>query len=125
MRDKSGRFGVSVPEKASILSVSRHFDSTRNKEAVLTAFTEVFRTLAPKATIYGIIPGHFKGIIQSGEAVCGISVTREDTIDVTANESWTSLSILDSFHVTVNLLTVIPCDITREDLENALDGFLK
>ena len=67
-----------------------------------------------------VVLGHFQGAIQNGEGVFATSVTREDVLDETANESWRNLTLLPEGEITVNLLSVIPVAVTERELMQAV-----
>lgn len=120
MRELS-RSRSSVPENATILSVRRNYSVKKDKNAVADSLKQLFAETAPKVMTCGVVIGHFKGAIQCGEAVYALSVTREDVIDETTNPAWDALKVLENFTVTVNFLSILPCAVTEEELETALE----
>lgn len=106
----------------TVLSVTRHFPGTAEKAAAVSALKELFLEIAPAVLVEGIVPGHFKGAIRCGEGVLALSVTRADAIDETQNPAWQALEVLQDFTVTVNLMSILPCSVTKADLETRLSA---
>lgn len=107
----------------TVLSVTRHFPGTADKTATVNALKELFLEIAPEILVEGIVPGHFKGAIQCGEGILALSLTRADAIDETQNPAWQVLEYLRDFTVTVNLLSILSCPVTKADLASRLSDF--
>lgn len=111
---------TSIPNNATVLSVSQQFSGKANRHILTAAFRNLFREISSKALVNGILPGHLKGVIQCGSGFFALSVTREDSVDETVNPQWEAMDFIENFKITVNLLSIFPVDISREELEAAL-----
>jgi hypothetical protein len=109
----------SVPEDASLLSVRQVFALPEpvGKEKVQNGLLKIFRKLIPSISVNGIIPGHLKASIKEGSALLALSATRSDSVDQTPNADWTELNTLQNFEIRINLLSIIPCSVSQEELE--------
>lgn len=110
----------SLSPNGTILSVRRQLPEGVTPEIAVRSLRSLFQELAPLAMTDGMILGHFKSAIQSGEAVYALSATRADALDEAFNEAWSRLDCLTGGAVTVNLMSVVPVAITQEQLEAAV-----
>jgi len=112
----------SVPEGATILSVRQQltWNSPVSRLSLEKALRDLFLELSRHVLTDGIVPGHLKGILKVDSATFFISVTREDSTDESQNEVWENLDAVACAELTVNLLSVLPCELTNEALEDRI-----
>jgi hypothetical protein len=112
----------SVPEDASLLSVRQDFALPEpvSKEIIQNGLLQIFRELMPSVSMNGIIPGHLKASVKEGSALLALSATRSDAVDQTPNTDWTARKTLQNFEIRINLLSIIPCSVSQEELEEML-----
>ena len=84
------------------------------------ALTGVLPKLRPSASQHGTLLRHLKGSIQAGGALLGLSATRADAIDQTPGTGWEELDTLQDFEIRVSLLSITPCPITQEQMEEMI-----
>lgn len=111
---------TSVPDGSVILSAKRDLPEGMRKVMAEDHLHKLFQEIAPLATIEGVILGHFKGAIFSGDGVYALSSTRANVFDETATPQWNALETLSGGTVTVNLLSIVPVSVTQIQLEEAL-----
>ena len=118
-RCRTRRNTSSVPDNTTILSVKRAlvWDTPISRIALESALRALFLELSQFVLIDGIVLGHLKGVLKTGTSVFSISVTREDSIDESPNTSWASMETVSCSDLTVNLLSIVPCELSDNDLD--------
>lgn len=100
-----------------VLSRVRRFNGPVAVAALQEKLRRLFLSLAEKAAVEDLIPGHLKGAVKaSGGETLGISVTRPDTVDFAPSSGWEQLTVLDRYTLTVNVMLLSESKIRERDL---------
>ena len=118
-RCRTQRNTSSIPDNATILSVKKTlvWDTPISRTALEAALRTLFLELSRFVLSDGIVLGHLKGVLKTGTSMFSVSVTREDSIDESQNASWTRMETVACSDLTVNLLSILPCELSNDDLD--------
>lgn len=87
---------------------------------LIKAAEQVVRHAGQLAAIEGIIPGHLKLLIKSGDSGLILSSTRLDHVEKTSIGQWPELVFIENYHVTINFNLLIPVDFSEDEILEAL-----
>jgi len=106
-----------ITEHKQSFSCHRQYQaSTPVKADLLVKCAEqVIRQAAQFSAIDGIIPGHLKLLIKSGDSGLILSMTRLDKIDKTCIGFWPDLDFIDNYDVTINFNLLIPAAFAQDE----------
>lgn len=108
-----GRYSKPALTEGTVLSVYLKVNSPMEKVRAEKRFRDLFHKVGKFAMIDHVILGHLKGIIQANEAVFSLSMTREDVLDESQNQKWLESSAFENFEITLNLMSLIPVELTE------------
>lgn len=120
--------GLSIPKGATTLSFNRDFEFKEPipKTMLENDLVELFKLISEYVVVDGIVPGHLKGAVKQNSAFMVLSVTRGNEVNATGNGEWNRLDELRMFTLTVNVLSIFPCQLTVQGLEYLIiDKFIK
>lgn len=81
---------------------------------------QVLRKAGQLVAVDGIIPGHLKLLIKSGDSGLILSMTRPDNIDRTCIGQWTGYDFIGNYDITINFNLLMPAAFSEDELLGAL-----
>ncbi len=116
-----------IPENAAFFSSRQEvfLDSPISFWHLLSQTRHLLQLLAVPAMQDGIMYGHLKAVLQVNDHVYPFSTTRADTIDEVPATFRMPDSMVSSFVLTVNLLSVLPCSLSEAEFENIIQTALQ
>lgn len=75
-----------------------------------------FLRLGDMVSMEGVVAGHVKGVIETKDGSIAFSLTRAGVVDVIELNGWKNITSVDGYSMTVNIMSLIPADITEEDI---------
>ncbi len=110
-------------DEALILSRSRSFNLTEpvSPQELRARGERCFLRLGERLGVDGIILGHIKGVIETGQSALSFSVTRVGDADVTELGDWQAQPPVGAFTMTVNVMSLVPAAVFEDDLFEGMD----
>ena len=89
--------------------------------ALVQAADALLREIGQLAAIEGIIPGHLKLLIKTGQAGLAMSMTRLDVVDSTQFGGWENVESLSDYEATINVHLLSPVLLDEANLLSGLE----
>ena len=101
-----------------IMSRTRSFapESPVSASALREMGEKTFIHLGDILCVEGVIAGHLKGVIETQNGSLALSLTRAGVVDVTELGGWKELTNVESYSMTVNIMSIVPAELSEDDL---------